>query len=241
MNSVNHYNLVHKFIPKPRAMKIPSAKAAVVKEWGKLEKTPAWQLTKVRNKNEVIAEARNEGRTVHFASLMDLCHHKNSESEPQLQKYKCGAVLRGDIVKDDSASCAVFSEQRSSASQITASKVMDIKSRLPSCAGQAADAVSAYTLVKMEDAPSLLRTSPMSECPDIWIRLPKHRWPKSWSNMEDPVVPLVRNLFGHPHNGLFWERQFEEVLLELRWEKVPPWMTLKCLERSRKWLPCGRN
>ena len=46
---------------------------------GKLEKIPAWQLTKVRNKKEVIAEARNEGHTVHFASLMDLCHLKNPE------------------------------------------------------------------------------------------------------------------------------------------------------------------
>ena len=34
---------------------------------------------------------------------------------------------------------------------------MDIISRLPGCAGQAADAVSAYTLVKMEDAPKLLK------------------------------------------------------------------------------------
>ena len=50
MNSLNHYNLVHKFIPMPQAMKIPDAKAAVVKEWEKLEKIPAWQLTKVRNK-----------------------------------------------------------------------------------------------------------------------------------------------------------------------------------------------
>ena len=30
-------------------------------------------------------------------------------------------------------------------------------SRLPGCAGQAADAVSAYTQVKMEDAPKLLK------------------------------------------------------------------------------------
>ena len=61
-NSLTHYNLVHKFIPMPQAMKIPDAKAAVEKEWEKLEKIPAWQLTKVRNKNEVIAEARNEGQ-----------------------------------------------------------------------------------------------------------------------------------------------------------------------------------
>ena len=38
---------------------------------GKLDKRPTWQLAKVRNKNEVIAETRNEGRKVHFASLMD--------------------------------------------------------------------------------------------------------------------------------------------------------------------------
>ena len=68
MNPPSHYNLVHKFIPVPQAVKIPDAKVAVDKEWEKLEKMPAWQLTKVRNKKEVIAEARNEGRTVHFAS-----------------------------------------------------------------------------------------------------------------------------------------------------------------------------
>ena len=34
-NSLQHYNLVHKFIPMPQAMKIPAAKAAVDKEWEK--------------------------------------------------------------------------------------------------------------------------------------------------------------------------------------------------------------
>ena len=53
MNSSIRYNLVHKFILMLEAMKIPDAKAAVDKEWEKLEKIPAWQLTNVRNK-EVI-------------------------------------------------------------------------------------------------------------------------------------------------------------------------------------------
>ena len=66
-------------------------------------------------------------------------------------------VLRGDIVKDDSGSYAVFTEQGSSASQMTAAKIMDIISRLPGCDGRAADAVSAYTQVKVEDAPKLLK------------------------------------------------------------------------------------
>ena len=73
---------------------------------------------------------------------------ENAELETKLQKFEGRIVLRGDIVKDDSGSCAVLTEQGSSASHITAAKVMDIISRLPGCAGQAADAVSAYSQVK---------------------------------------------------------------------------------------------
>ena len=43
---------------------------------------------------------------------MDLCHLKTSEMEPQFQKYKRRVVLRGDVVKDDSGSYAVFIETR---------------------------------------------------------------------------------------------------------------------------------
>ena len=185
-------------------MKIPAAKAAVDKEWEKLEKISAWNLTKVRSKKEVIDEARTAGATVHFASLMDICHLKNAELEAKHQKYKGRVVLRGDIVKDNSGSYAVFTEQGSSASQMKAAKIMDIISRLPGCDGQAADAVSAYTQVKMEDAHKWLKI-PKSECPDIWIRLPRHKWPKSWSSMENPVVLLERHLYCHPLEGLLWK------------------------------------
>ena len=138
-----------------------------------MEKIPAWNTTKVRSKKEVIDKARTTGAKVNFASLMDICHLKNAELEAKHQKYKGQVVLRGDIVKDDSG----FTEQGSSASQMTAAKVMDIISKLPGCDGQAADAVSAETKVKMEDAHKLLKI-PKSECPDIWIRLPRHKWPK---------------------------------------------------------------
>ena len=77
----------------------------------------------------------------------------------------------------------------------------------------------------MEDAHKLLKI-PKSECPDIWIRLPRHNWPKSWSSMEDPDVPIKRNLYGHPLAGLFWERQFEKIQLKHGWEKVPNWECL---------------
>ena len=187
---------------------------------GKMEKFSAWNLAKVRSKSEVIDESRTSGATVHYASLMDMCHLKKTELEAKHQKYKGRVVLRGDVVGVESGSYAVFTEQGSSASQITAAKIMDIISRLPGCDGQAADTVSAYTKVKMEDAHKLLKI-PKSECPDIWIRLPRHKWPKSWSSIEDPVVLLERNLYGHPLAGLLWERQFGKILLLHGWEKFP--------------------
>ena len=68
----------------------------------------------------------------------------------------------------------------------------------------------------------------------MWIRVPRHKWPKSWSSMEDPVVPLERNLYGHPVAGLLWERQFEKILLKHTWEKVS---NLECLFVHRgNWL-----
>ena len=41
--------------------------------------------------------------------------------------------------------------------------------------------------------------------------------------MEDPVVPLERNLYGHPLAGLLWERQFEKILLKDGCERVSNW------------------
>ena len=92
-------------------------------------------------------------------------------------------------MKDDSRSYAMFSEQGSEeASQLTA-KVLD-------CAGQASDAISAFAQVKVEDALKLLKGSE-SECPAIWIRSPRHQWPKSRQKIQEPDVPLERNLYGH--------------------------------------------
>ena len=69
-NSLQHYNLVHKFIPMPQAMKIPAAKAAVDQECEKLEKISAWNLAKVRSKKQVIDEARTSGAKVHLVARL---------------------------------------------------------------------------------------------------------------------------------------------------------------------------
>ena len=110
---------------------------------------------------------------------------------------------------------------------MTAAKVMDIVSRLPGCSGQVADAVSAHAQVKMEDA-STLEKIPKSECPDIWIRLPKHKWPKSWSSMEDPSrssrKESVRSSFGRTIMG----KAIRESSIKIRLRKSSKlWMSLR--------------
>ena len=224
-NSLQHNNLVHKFIPKPQAMKIPAAKAAVDKEWEKLEKISAWNLTKVKRKKKVIDEARTTGAKVHFASLMDICHLKNAELEAKHQKNKRSSCTPWWYCKRRfRVLCSIHCSRIISISNDSRQDHGN-QSKLPGCAGQAADAVSAYTQVKIEDAHKLLKI-PKSECPDIWIRLPRHEGPKSWSSMEDPVFPHERNLYGHPLAGLLWERQVEKIRLKYGWEKVTDWESL---------------
>ena len=60
------------------------------KNWRKI---PAWNLTKARNKKEVIEEARTSGAKVHFASTMDICHLKNAELEMVLSR-----IMRTQLV-----------------------------------------------------------------------------------------------------------------------------------------------
>ena len=110
-NSLQHYNWYTNLFLCLIQWRYPQQKQQWKKNGEKLEKIPAWDLTKVRSKSEVIDEARTKGAKVHFASLMDICHLKNAELETKHQKYKGRVVLRGDIVKDDSGSYAVFTEQ----------------------------------------------------------------------------------------------------------------------------------
>ena len=80
---------------------------------------------------------------------------------------------------------------------------MDIISRLPGCAGQAADAVSAYTQVKTEDATSLLKNFEVrvSLFPDTFT---KAQAAKLMVQYGRPSRSFERILYGHPLAGLLW-------------------------------------
>ena len=96
-----------------------------------------------------------------------------------------------------------MTQQGASGSHMTAAEALDRISGLPGMSGEANDAVSACTQVRMSDAattqasPRLLKLRE-AECPKVWVRLPRNRRPKHWDNIDDPMVPSERNLRGHP-------------------------------------------
>ena len=149
------------------------------KEWKKLETIPAWQLEQVKNKMEVILEAQRDKKKVHFATLMEICHLKKAELEPTLQRqsrapcwlckrrlwslrsfYWTGLVrVPNDCRKSDGCYCKITRFWRTT-------------SWCSICLHQ----------LKLEDAPRLLKIlKSESECPDVWMRLPQHKWPKPWA------------------------------------------------------------
>ena len=102
----------------------------------------------------MIEDAQKEGKTVHFDTLVDLWNFKKSRIGQEIPDVFIAIRI---AAKDHSGSYAVFTEQGSSASHMTAAKVSDVIARLPDCAGEASDAFSAYTQVKMKDASAVVR------------------------------------------------------------------------------------
>ena len=144
--------------------------------------------------------------------------------------------FRSDIVKDDSGSYAVFTEQGSSASQMTAAEVMDIITRLPGCAGLAADAVSAYTQVKMEDAPSLFVQKIRSQNVQIFGF-------------------VYQSTNGQNHEDCVWESHYQVIMKTILQEKekvhysITIWFTNLSLcssyenscSKKQRWARNGKN
>ena len=211
IDSIEGYCMVHTPVSIKKALEMPKAKEALEKEWNKLEKLPAWLKDKVMAKAQVIANARKNGSKVHFGTLMDLCFEKHSQLAEALRVYKGRVVFRGDQVKDEEGFFAIFSDEGSSASHMATAKFLDAVARMPNCAGEDADATSAYTQVILADMPDHI---------DTWISLPPHRRPASWKKIENPVCPLVRNLYGHPLAGLYWEKHCQKAIFKAGFEKV---------------------
>ena len=166
-------------------------------------------------------------------------------------------MLRGDVVKDDSGAYAVFTEQGSSASQMTAAQLMDVIARLVDCARQAADALSAHTQVKTEDTPRLLKI--LGRTVQIWAYVfhdtsGQHlgqTWKIQWFLLNEICTDIhLRASCGKDNSKKFcWGVGWKKYRIDNAHSFIEnkdcscrcTWMTSKWLEESRTWLQCGRH
>ena len=133
--------------------------------------------------------------------MFPICVVKHSEDAALIQ-YKGRVVFQGNNVRDEFGLHALFPDQCSGASFMTASRCMDAISLLRGCAGQQPDAPQAYV-----QAP--LGTGPGGETQKTYVEIPRDQWPKHWiGKYKDPVCPLVLALYGHPLSGTYWENYY---------------------------------
>ena len=179
----------------------PKAKEALDKEWSRLRQIPTWDEDGVREWSEV---QKLPGQQ-HVGAVFDICVEKNSEldiSNPS-RKYKGRVVFQGNKVFDQNWDVAMFNEMSSCPATMQAAKAADAYGLLPGHMVQQADAEQAYTQSFLGGTPT-------------WVRLPKDHWPAKWRDQgwKDPVVPLIRALYGHPDAGGYWEKHCEKHLFE---------------------------
>ena len=129
-SSMLHNNLVHNFYSDATSNEDSGRKSyrgRGMEKSSRQSQHGIWKKSKA--KRRLFFRRKDTKRKSTLPHLMDICHLKNAELEPKFQKYQGRVVLRGDVVKDDSGAYAVFSEQGSSASQMTAAKIMDVIAR----------------------------------------------------------------------------------------------------------------
>lgn len=101
---------------------------------------------------------------------------------------------------------------------MVAAKLVDAMSRLPGFAGENADARKAYTQALLKDHEGNT---------EIWIDIEESQWPAEWhGKYKRPVVRLVRNLYGHPLAGLWWEKHADTRIRQCGFQKVNGWECL---------------
>ncbi|CAE7248212.1 unnamed protein product [Symbiodinium natans] len=204
--------MVARPVGKKELMTDSDAQASLDMEWDKLIKKKAWDMSTVREWDDVSKEAAKKGKKAHVGKIFEICVEKGSElpKENPLRKFKGRTVFQGNNVRDENNDTALFSELGSSPATMEAGKVLDAYGHAPNHGVEQADGKQAYTQTTLKGA-------------DTWVRLPRERWPKEWiGKYKDPVVRLRLALYGHPDSGGFWEQHCEKRLKEVGFELVYP-------------------
>ena len=209
------YHLVQRTTPMSQTMQIPDAKAAVEKEWYGLSNLPASQESRVKS-----PKRRRPADTVHFTTLMGLCHHRKLVDNmlshiPPLWKMTQGRILCSPSRDLPRLSWQLSKFWRWSPDSQDARKKQVMQYRLT-------------PRWKWKTLQSHLNSSTMIPSPKIMGQKSRYRGPA-----------LEKFCTGHPLAGLRWKRHVEKVVIENGREKSRIWNVCSCTaKRACFFSPC---
>ena len=103
--------VVARKVGRTEMMDVEKARLAMIKEWATMHQR-VWDVSKVREKADVIREAKERGATVQFGRVHGICVKKNAElpEEHVNRKYKGRVVFLGNRVLNQDNDDAIFEE-----------------------------------------------------------------------------------------------------------------------------------
>ena len=209
--------MITRLIPaKSAEFRSPPCQAAIDKEVSRLRAATVWDESSVREWNDVRKDPEQVDAFV--ARLFVIMGQKNSEmfGTASEMPFKARAVVAGNNLQSKTGVPAyeLFSEVSSAPATMSAARGGCAVAAMRGWEMSLRDAEQAYIQA------SLVRKGK----PLTWVRLPRTWWPKSWADrFRDPVVLLLKALYGHPESGAVWEGHLRKALTGLGWGEIESW------------------
>ena len=191
---------------------------ALAKERGTLEGAKVWDLSTVQEWSS-LRHDKGEHLCGRVFAIMGEKHAEKKIQDPSKRTYKARIVFAGNNVQSSSGTAPheLFQEISQTPAAMNTVRAALAISALRGFVPKVRDAAQAYIQARIDDPRRHVRT---------WVRLPKSWWPPEWfrpdgtPKFHDPVVLLVRALYGHPESGALWDKHLREILKKLGYQRV---------------------
>ena len=153
-------------VARKEMMENEDARRAMRKEWLGQHAAGVYDFSVVREYDDVVREAKKDGKEVHMARIHGICVEKNYQlpkGNPS-RKFKGRGVFLGNQVKNQFWEAAFFQDLGNSPATFEASRWADFYGCLPRHGVKLADAIQAYIQAVL--------TGPL-----CWVELPEDAWP----------------------------------------------------------------
>ena len=127
--------------------------------------------------------------------------------------YKGRIVVQGNDVKDEEGNEALFNELGASPATLESAKLVDAFGLLPGHDITTDDGCQAYCQALLGETIPGPNPCDQVQRVETWVVIPEESRPTWWKDhFYDPVVRLVRALYGHPDSGGYWELKCSAAL-----------------------------